>query len=81
MPTIRPIEPSDRAEWGRLWTGYLEYYETVLPPAIYDTAFARLTSGHPAMHGLIGEVDSQPMGLVHYIFHDHFWRPEGVVYL
>ncbi len=21
------------------------------------------------------------MGLVHYIFHDHCWRPEGVTYL
>jgi len=22
-----------------------------------------------------------PVGLVHYIYHDHMWRPEGVCYL
>jgi GNAT superfamily N-acetyltransferase len=81
MPVIRPIAPGDRADWDRLWTAYLAFYETTLPAEIHDTAFARLTQGHPAMHGLIGEHRGRPAGLVHYIFHDHFWRPEGVTYL
>lgn len=79
--TIRPIRPSDRAEWGRLWNGYLDFYETTLPQAVYDHTFARLTGDDPAMHGLLAEVEDRPVGLVHYIFHDHCWRPEGVTYL
>jgi GNAT superfamily N-acetyltransferase len=80
-PTIRPLRPSDRAEWTRLWTAYLAFYETTLPAAVFDTTFARLTGDDPVLHGLIAEVDGRPRGLVHYILHEHCWRPEGVVYL
>lgn len=29
---VRPLVASDRDRWGVLWTGYLDYYETTLPP-------------------------------------------------
>ena len=80
-PTIRPLTAADRAEWTRLWTAYLAFYETVLPPEVFDVTFARLTGNDPVLHGLIAEVDGRPAGLVHYIHHEHCWRPEGVVYL
>ena len=78
---IRPLTETDRPEWDRLWTAYLSFYETELPSATYDHTFARLTGDDPAMHGLIAEQDGAAVGLVHYIFHDHCWRPEGVTYL
>ena len=40
--TIRPLRAEDEAEWRRLWTGYLEYYETSVPEEVYRTTFARL---------------------------------------
>lgn len=80
-PTIRPLLPADRAEWTRLWTAYLAFYETALPAPVFDTTFARLTGDDPVLHGLIAEVAGRPAGLVHYILHEHCWRPEGVVYL
>ncbi|MCR8726409.1 GNAT family N-acetyltransferase [Frigidibacter sp. ROC022] len=79
--TLRPIEARDRRDWGRLWTDYLAFYDTSLPVSIHDTTFARLTGDDPALHGLIAEVDGRPSGLVHYIFHEHCWTPEGVTYL
>jgi GNAT superfamily N-acetyltransferase len=78
---IRPVLPEDRAEWGRLWTAYLDFYGTRLPESVYAHTFARLSSEDPAMKGLLAEVGGNPVGLVHYIFHDHCWRPEGVTYL
>ena len=52
--TIRPIEARDKPQWRHLWTGYLEFYETTVPDAVYDTTFERLVSpGHPAQHGLL----------------------------
>jgi len=78
---IRPIAPADRPAWDRLWTGYLAYYETTLAKPVYDTTFARLTGNDPALHGLLALNDGAPVGLVHYIFHDHCWRTEGVTYL
>ena len=79
---IRPLEASDEAEWRRLWTGYLEFYETSVAEEVYATSFARMLSPeHPDQHGLIALRDGKPAGLVHYIFHRHNWRVEDVVYL
>ncbi|WP_370373798.1 GNAT family N-acetyltransferase [Henriciella pelagia] len=79
---IRPLRDNDRAEWTRLWTGYLEFYESTLPDEVYEATFTRLLD--PAMtdmHGLIAEQDGKPCGLVHYLFHRHCWRTEDVCYL
>ena len=82
MVTIRPIRPSDETDWRRLWTGYLEFYETSVTDAVYQTAFARLLGNDPQdFRGMIAEVDGTPRGLVHYLFHRHMWKIENVCYL
>lgn len=79
---IRLLRPSDEAEWRRLWTGYLDYYETTVPKAVYASTFARLLGDDPQdFNGLFAEVDGQPMGLTHYLFHRHCWKIENVCYL
>lgn len=83
MPvSIRPLRPEDKAAWHRLWTGYLAFYETVLPETVFETTFARLLdSAHPRQNALVAEQDGVLVGLVHYIFHPHNWRVEDVCYL
>ena len=81
---IRPLSPADEAEWRRLWTLYLEFYETTVPEAVYAASFARnLSADHPDMNALVADRPdgSGLIGLVHYIFHRHNWREEDVVYL
>ncbi|MEM7643218.1 MAG: GNAT family N-acetyltransferase [Pseudomonadota bacterium] len=79
---LRAPRPQDRAVWGVLWTGYLDYYETRLPDAVHDTAFARLLSDDPTtFSGLIAWHGDAAVGLVHWVTHPHMWRPEGVTYL
>lgn len=79
---IRPLAAADEAEWRRLWTGYLTFYETKLPEEVYKTSFARMLSGaENEFRGLIAEVDGRPRGLAHYLFHRHGWRIEKVCYL
>lgn len=82
MITIRPIVANDRAEWQRLWTAYLEFYESSVPAEVYDTSFQRLL-GNDAQdfHGALAEMDGRSVGLVHYVFHRHMWRVENVCYL
>lgn len=81
-PLIRPIRPADEPEWRRLWTAYLEFYETTVPEAVYRESFARLLSDAPhTFHGRIAEIGGRPRGLVHYLFHAHMWRIEPVCYL
>jgi GNAT superfamily N-acetyltransferase len=79
---IRPLRVADEADWRRLWTGYLDYYETTVPEVVYATTFARLLGDDPQdFHGLIAEVDGQAVGLAHYLFHRHCWKVENVCYL
>lgn len=82
MLTIRPLAPADHAEWRRLWTRYLEFYETVLPEAVYETHWARLLGDDPQdFSGLIAEADGRAVGLTHFLFHRHGWKIENVCYL
>lgn len=79
---IRPLLPSDETEWRRLWTGYLDYYETAVPEVVYATTFSRLLGEDPQdFNGLLAEVDGQALGLTHYLFHRHCWKVENVCYL
>ena len=82
MPiTIRPVEAKDFPAWDALWVGYLDYYETSLPDDVRQIAFERLLDPTHNVNGLLAIKDNEPVGLVHYIFHEHMWRPEGVCYL
>ncbi len=81
-PTIRPISAEDESDWRRLWTAYLEFYESSVTEEVYRTTFARLLDpARPQQNGLIALTDGQAAGLVHYIFHPHNWRVEDVCYL
>ena len=82
-PRIRPVAAQDRSEWARLWRAYLAFYDTSVPEAVYDSLFARLLAPGPdGPFGLVAEVDDgRVVGIVHYLFHLHCWKPEGVVYL
>lgn len=79
---IRKITPNDEAEWRRLWTDYLTFYETSVSEDVYVASFARLMKdGDAEFNGLVAEIDGRPCGLVHYLFHRHMWRVENTCYL
>ncbi|MEE9388344.1 MAG: GNAT family N-acetyltransferase [Paracoccaceae bacterium] len=78
---IRPLEPDDFDHWQQLFTGYLGYYETSLSQDIKQSTFARLLDPGSKLHCRLAISNGAPVGLVHYIFHDNTWRPEGVCYL
>ena len=79
---IRPLVPDDVADWRRLWTAYLAFYETVLPEEIYRSTFARLTGGDPGdFRGLVAVLDGRAVGLAHYLFHRSCWTLNDICYL
>ena len=79
---IRSLQLEDETHWRRLWTGYLEYYETQLPEEVYQTTFRRLLSrDEHEFHGLIAKLDGQPVGLAHYLFHRSCWSIQNNCYL
>lgn len=80
--SVRALRAEDRPAWQALWTAYLEFYETTVPPVVYDSTFARLLGDDPQdFHGLLALKDGAPVGLVHYLFHRHGWKIENVCYL
>lgn len=82
MLSVRPLAPADHAEWRRLWTAYLAFYETTVPEEVYETYWRRLLGDDPQdFSGLIAERDGRALGLTHYIFHRHGWKVENVCYL
>ena len=79
---IRPLQAEDEAEWRRLWTLYLNYYESTVSEDVYTTTFSSLLSGEAnEFSGLIALLDGRPIGLTHYLFHRHCWKVENVCYL
>lgn len=79
---IRPLVASDEADWRRLWTEYLAFYNTKVAEEVYASTFARLLGSDPQdFNGLIATVDGRAMGITHYLFHRHAWKIENVCYL
>ena len=80
--TIRPLRAADEDVWRRLWTAYLEFYETSVSEDVYRTTFARLLSNDPReFHGLLADQGGETVGLTHFLFHRHCWKVENLVYL
>jgi GNAT superfamily N-acetyltransferase len=79
---VRPLQKTDHAEWRRLWTAYLEFYETSVPEEVYETTWARLfDEGHFEPTGMIALAGDKPVGLVHYIMHRTCWSMADNCYL
>ncbi|MCV0394281.1 MAG: GNAT family N-acetyltransferase [Rhizobiaceae bacterium] len=80
--TIRPLEQSDHADWRRLWTAYLTFYETSVPEDVYETTWKRLFDpGEFEPKCFVALRDGEPVGLVHFMFHRSCWSIEGNCYL
>lgn len=80
--TIRPLKESDEIDWRRIWTAYLQFYDTSVSETVYQTAFARLLSKEVGEYNcLIAEIDGQCVGLAHFLYHRFMWTVEDTCYL
>jgi GNAT superfamily N-acetyltransferase len=79
---VRPLKQSDHADWRRLWTAYLDFYETRLPEEVYQTTWQRLFSpGEFEPKGFIAVLEGTAVGLTHYLYHRSCWSPVNNCYL
>ncbi len=81
--SVRGLQAGDEAEWRRLWTQYLAYYESGAPAEVFQDTFRRLLSEDPwEFRGLVAEGESgRLVGIAHFLFHRHCWKIENVTYL
>src|SRR5262245_51516176 len=79
---VRPLEQADHADWRRLWTAYLEFYNTKVPEEVYATTWGRLfTLDEFEPKGFIALLDGKAVGLVHYLYHRTCWSLVNNCYL
>ena len=80
--TIRPLESTDHADWRRLWTAYLTFYNATVPEEVYAATWERLfTEGEFEPKGFIALLEGKPVGLVHYLYHRSCWSVANNCYL
>lgn len=79
---IRQVERADESQWRMLWTGYLEFYESLVTEDIYCSTFDRFfDDGAYEPSCLVAEQDRALVGIVHYMAHRHCWKLGDVCYL
>jgi len=70
---IRPVQPSDFAQWKPLWHGYNAFYgrkdATALPEEITQMTWSRFFDACEPVHALVADHAGELLGLVHFIFH------------
>lgn len=79
---IKPLAAEHETDWRRLWTAYLDFYESSVSEEVYQTTFARLIDpARTQQCAALAIASGKPVGLVHWITHPHNWKQEDVVYL
>lgn len=80
--TVRDFTDSDRAEWGRLWQGYLTFYKTDVPADVTELTWRRLRDPEAPILGFCAaKPDGRLIGIVHYLFHPVTWAAGPRCYL
>ena len=79
---IKKISTDDYNSWKTLWKDYLNFYNTKLCPEIFHLTFSRIISEtNLNCNGYNATIDKKAVGIVHCIYHMHFWQKEDVCYL
>jgi GNAT superfamily N-acetyltransferase len=79
VATIGKLTPDDRAAWQTLYRGYLDIYESTLPPEGYDRAWREFQLDE-RVHALGARLDGQLVGITHFLVHANILGPD-VCYL
>ena len=75
MLAIGPLAPADRADWERLFRGYIAFYERGEPQAMYDTAWAAFMADE-RLHALGARLDGTLVGITHFFRHPSTLGPD-----
>src|SRR5207237_5973820 len=66
---VRPVAPTDFAQWEPLWEGYNTFYKRALPAEITRMTWSRFFDTYEPVHALVAAKNGELLGLVHYLFH------------
>ena len=78
---IRAITVDDRMAWNKLWQDYQTFYKASIDADVTALTFDRLIDPAEPMHCLLVLQESEPVGLVHFIYHRSTWTSGDYCYL
>lgn len=79
--TIRAMTLDERAVWDKLWTSYLDFYNTTISQEIKSVTWARLHDPNEPMHLLAASLAGKIVGIAHYLYHRSCWTAGDYCYL
>lgn len=78
---IRFVQPEDRAQWLRLWAGYLEFYEQELSDQQTELTWQRLLDESYEIFGVVAVDGEEIIGFANFSFTHSTWSVNRDVYL
>lgn len=78
---IRTAAAADETEWRRLWAGYLDFYETVVPAHVTNATWTRMLDPGSSMLGRVAEGDKGLLGFTISVVHPSTWSDRSIAYL
>jgi GNAT superfamily N-acetyltransferase len=80
MISIDKLSPHDRADWEALFRGYIDFYQRVEPPEMYDRAWSEFQED-TRLHAFAAKLeDGRLVGITHFLVHPSTSGPD-VCYL
>lgn len=81
MTLVREIREADAKDWRRLWSGYNDFYETIVPAEVTEHTLRRLLDPTSTLIGRIAEKDQCVAGFSISVLHDSSWTSSRTCYL
>src|SRR6476661_4076725 len=79
MISVDKLAPSDGEAWEALFRAYIDFYQRVEPPEMYERAW-REFQADTLLHGLGAKLDGRLVGITHFFVHPNTSGPD-VCYL
>src|SRR5215467_7573130 len=79
MISIGKLTPDDRAVWEALFRAYIDFYQRVEPPEMYDRAWSEFQAD-TRLHAFGARLDGRLVGIAHFLIHPSTSGPD-VCYL
>lgn len=79
MVNIEKLAPSDREAWEALFRAYIDFYQRVEPPEMYERAWREFQMD-TRLHALGAKLDGRLVGITHFFIHPSTSGPD-VCYL